>query len=115
MRAIPRAIEDSAVIDGASQLQIIRHVFLPLTQSGIAVVIVLNFLAVWNEFMFAYIILNARTRTVQVAAATLLDSFTPDFGLISAGVIMSVLPALLIFVFFQRWIVEGIAGSAVKG
>ncbi len=115
MRGIPQAIEDSAIMDGATKLQVIRHIFLPLTQSGVSLVLILNFISVWNEYMFAFIILKTKTRTVQVAAAALLDGNTPDYGKVSAGVILSAIPVILIYSFFQSKIIANMADGAIKG
>jgi multiple sugar transport system permease protein len=115
LREIPREMEESAVIDGASRLQIIVYIFLPLAAAGIATVVIVNFLSSWNEFLFALILLNSDTRTVQVALSTLRGEYMSDFGMIAAAVVISVVPVYLVFVFFQERIVEGLTGGAVKG
>jgi len=115
LREIPREMEESAVIDGASLFQIVVRIILPLARSGIATVIIVNFFSLWNEFLFALILLNTSTRTVQVAISTLRGEFLSDFGMIAAAVVISVVPIYLVFLFFQERIVEGLTSGAVKG
>jgi multiple sugar transport system permease protein len=115
LREIPREMEESAVIDGSSLFQIVVRIILPLARSGIATVIIVNFFSLWNEFLFALILLNTSTRTVQVAISTLRGEFLSDFGMIAAAVVISVVPIYLVFLFFQERIVEGLTSGAVKG
>jgi len=115
LREIPREMEESAVIDGASRLQIGLKIFLPLVRTGIATVIIINFFSIWNEFLFALILLNTRTRTVQVALSTLRGEYMSDYGMIAAAVVISAVPVYLVFLFFQERIVEGLTSGAVKG
>ena len=115
LREIPREMEESAEIDGASRLSMIRHIFFPLAQPGLATVVVLNFLAIWNEFLFALVLLSSDNRTVQVAATVLKNERVIDFGLVAAGVVISSLPMFLVFAFFQEKIVAGLTAGAVTG
>jgi multiple sugar transport system permease protein len=115
MREIPRELEESAEIDGATRLQTLWHIFFPLARSGVVTVLVLNFLAIWNEFLFALVLLSSKTRTIQVAASTLKGERVADFGLVAAGVVISSLPVFVVFVFFQERIVSGLTAGATKG
>ncbi len=115
MREIPRELEECAVIDGANVVQTMRHVFFPLVRSGIATVLILNFLYVWNEYLFALILLSQKTRTVQLVIPLLKSERLVDYGLVSAGIIISLLPPYLIFMFFQERVMKGMMGGAVKG
>ena len=115
MREIPTELEECAQIDGANILQIIRHIFFPLTRSGIVTVMVLNFLDVWNEYLFALVLLKKDNRTVQLALPLLRSERLIDYGLVAAGIVISLLPVYVVFVAFQERIAKGMLGGAVKG
>jgi multiple sugar transport system permease protein len=115
MRDVPRELEESAELDGATRPQMMVHIFFPLARSGIATLLVLNFLHVWNEFLFALVLLSSKNRTVQVAATSLKAERVADFGLIAAGVVIISLPAFLVFALFQERIVVGLTAGATKG
>jgi multiple sugar transport system permease protein len=115
MRRLPRELEESAVIDGASVLQIIYYLFLPLSVPGIITVLVLNFINIWNEYLFALILMDSDNRTVQLATALLrANQRSVDFGLIAAGVVMSMIPVFIVFILFQEKIMNGMLAGAIK-
>jgi len=116
IRSIPLELEDSARVDGASQSHIITRIVLPLSRPGLIVVCAINFITLWNEFLFALILTNTQSRTIQVAVGIFAGNLrSPDYGLIAAGVIMSIIPTLTAFAIAQRWIVEGLSAGATKG
>jgi len=115
MRDVPRELEESAELDGATRPQMMVYIFFPLARSGVATLLVLNFLHVWNEFLFALVLLSSKNRTVQVAATSLKAERVADFGLIAAGVVIISLPAFLVFALFQERIVVGLTAGATKG
>ena len=114
MRGIPRALEEAAEIDGASRFQILRYVIVPLSRSGIMTVSVLNFIGIWNEYIFALMLLDSRYRTIQVAIPLLRTMRKVDYGLISAGVVAALIPVYLVFIFFQERVIQGMSSGAVK-
>lgn len=114
MRSIPSELEESAVIDGANRWQIMRHIFLPLSQPAIATLLVLNFIYVWNEYLFALILLSGDTTTVQLALPLLRSQRRVDYGLVAAGIVISMIPIYMVFIAFQERIVKGLMGGAVK-
>ena len=115
MRKLPRELEESAVIDGGNVLQIIFYIFLPICMPGIITVLVLNFINIWNEYLFALILIDSNNRTIQLALALLrANQRSIDYGLIAAGVLISLLPVFIVFVFFQEQIMQGMLAGAVK-
>ena len=115
MRKLPRELEESAVMDGGNVIQIIFHIFLPICMPGIITVLVLNFINIWNEYLFALILMDTNNRTIQLALALLrANQRTIDFGLIAAGVVISMIPVFIVFVFFQDRIMKGMLAGAVK-
>lgn len=117
MRTIPRELEESALVDGASQFQILTRVYVPLTGPGIAAVVILNALGFWNEFLYALIItgINPEIRTVQVAITGLQRESTTEFGVLAAGVLISLIPVYLLYVFLNRQMESALTEGAVKG
>ena len=114
MRDIPIEMEEAAMIDGANRLQIIYQVILPLTQSGIVTVLILNFIEFWNEYLFALILLSGDQKTVQLALPLLRSERLVDYGLVASGVVMAVVPLYVLFVVFQERIVTGMLSGSVK-
>jgi len=115
MRKLPRELEESAVMDGANVLQIMLYIFAPICTPGIITVLVLNFINIWNEYLFALILMDSDNRTVQLATALLRASQrTVDYGLIAAGVVVSLVPVLVVFIFFQEKIMSGMLAGAIK-
>lgn len=115
MRKLPRELEESAVMDGGNVLQIIIHIFFPLCAPGILTVLVLNFIGIWNEYLFALILMDSDNRTIQLTLALLrANQRTVDFGLIAAGVVVSMIPVYIVFIFFQDKIMSGMLTGALK-
>jgi multiple sugar transport system permease protein len=115
MRKLPRELEESAVMDGGNVLQIIIYIFFPICMPGILTVLVLNFINMWNEYLFALILMDSNNRTVQLALALLrANQRSVDYGLIAAGVVISMIPVFIIFVFFQDRIMSGMLTGAIK-
>lgn len=115
MRKLPRELEESAVMDGANVVQIIFHIFLPICMPGIITVLVLNFINMWNEYLFALILMDSNNRTIQLATALLrANQRQIDFGMIATGVVTSLIPVVIVFIFFQEQIMTGMLAGAVK-
>lgn len=115
MRKLPRELEESAVMDGGNVLQIIFYIFFPICMPGIITVLVLNFINIWNEYLFALILMDSNNRTIQLALALLrANQRAVDYGLIAAGVLISMVPVFIVFIFFQDRIVSGMFTGAIK-
>jgi multiple sugar transport system permease protein len=114
---IPYEIEEAAAIDGLTTFQTYRIVILPLIAPAMITAGILVFVFSWNEFMFALTFMNIESqKTVTLGVATLSGAFTYEipWGQIAAGVIASSLPLILLVILFQRKIVAGLTGGAVK-
>ena len=114
IRGVPKELEESAVIDGANHLELIWYVFLPMARPAVVTVLLLNFLSVWNEYLFALVLLNSDSRTVQIAVSTLKGERIVDYGLIASGVLISMIPVIVLFIFSQEKIMQGMFVGAVK-
>jgi ABC-type glycerol-3-phosphate transport system permease component len=115
MRGVPSELLNAAKIDGAGPLRTLWSVVIPLVRPGLLTLVTLNFLVLWNEFLFSLVILqNETTRTIMVGIAQYQGHFEKSFGIVSAGLLLSMIPPLLIFVFFQRDLARGLTAGATK-
>jgi multiple sugar transport system permease protein len=115
MRKLPRELEESAIMDGGNVLQIIVYIFFPICMPGIITVLVLNFINIWNEYLFALILMDSNNRTIQLALALLrANQRSVDYGLIAAGILISMIPVYIVFIFFQEKIMSGMLAGAIK-
>ncbi|MBI2199294.1 MAG: carbohydrate ABC transporter permease, partial [Candidatus Rokubacteria bacterium] len=115
IRDIPDEIEEAAALDGASRLQILRRMVLPLTAPALASAALLTFLFSWNEFLFAYTLsATEASRTVPVALALFPGVFEVPWGDIAAASILASLPPILIVVVLQRYLVSGVLAGALR-
>jgi multiple sugar transport system permease protein/raffinose/stachyose/melibiose transport system permease protein len=113
---MPKELEDAARIDGCSKIGIWRHVALPLAKPVLAVVIVLNALTVWNEYILALIIFdNRQFMPLQVALQTFQGEFVTNYPLLMAGLTITALPIILVYLLMQKYIVKGVTQGAVVG
>lgn len=115
--AIPRELEEAAKVDGSSSWQTLRAIFLPLAVPGIVTVALFAFITSWNEFLSALIFMNKETSfTVPIMLVSVrtgrLGSI--DWGALQAGVILSILPCVLIYLLLQKYYVAGFLNGAVK-
>lgn len=116
IREIPAELEDAAFLDGASRLQVLRWIVLPLVAPGLASSALLTFLFTWNEFLFAYTFTASEaSRTVPVALALFPGVYEVPWGDIAAASILASLPPILIVVGLQRWLVRGLLAGALGG
>jgi raffinose/stachyose/melibiose transport system permease protein len=113
---LPRELDDAARIDGANEFQIFWQVMLPLARPGIVTVALLEFLWSWNDLLLPLVFLvTDDLRTLPVGMLFFQGRFAIDLGLMSAGVLILSLPVTILFLFFQRDFVKGLASGALKG
>jgi ABC-type glycerol-3-phosphate transport system permease component len=113
--SIPAELEEAAALDGASRLQTLVRVVLPLAAPGVASVAIFAFITSWTEYMFASVlILSDAHRTVPVGLAGIIGQYQVDWGLLLAGATLTMLPVLLLFSFVGRNFIEGLTAGAVK-
>lgn len=112
---LPQEIIDSAKVDGASAIRTFLQVVLPITRGGIAASAILAFIFSWNHFMFSVVLAGRRTRTLPVAVFEFMSYGQINWGAIAAAATVMTLPVVVLALFVQRNIVQGLAGGAVKG
>ncbi len=113
---LPRELEESAVIDGASHFTIFFRIMLPLAAPAVSTVAVFSFLGAWDEYVLALNFLTSESlRTLPVALANFRGAHTTNWGLVFAGSLVAVVPTVLLFIFFQRYFIQGLTSGAVRG
>ena len=114
-KTIPLELDDAAKIDGCGRFQLLFRIILPIAKPAIATLFIMDFLGTWNEFILASVIINDnKMKTVSTGLMNFVGENFTDTGLLSAGVFISIIPVLIVFLIFQRYFVEGLSG-AVKG
>ncbi len=114
--AVPREIEEAALVDGANHWQVFTKVMLPIVSPGILTVALIIGLYSWNEFLIATTFLQKADRLTAVVSFFLLSGqYSSDWGEIMAAALIIVLPVVILFVLLQRRFIEGMAGGSVKG
>ena len=114
--AIPKELEEAARIDGASRWKVYWSVIMPLSRPVLAAVTIFTFVGVWNNLLLPlFVVSNPNLMTIPVGLATVQGSFGQRFSDIQAGAILGALPLVILYVIFQRQIVEGVTGSGLKG
>lgn len=114
MNAIPTELDEAAIMDGASRLQTIRLVILPLVMPGIVTTGIYIFVTSWNEYLFAMMLSGQNVRTVTVALQLFIGEFTVQWGLLTAGGTLVAIPVTILFLLVQRRLVSGLTAGAVK-
>ncbi|MFC4103401.1 carbohydrate ABC transporter permease [Paenibacillus xanthanilyticus] len=113
---IPSSLEESAMIDGCSRLTALIRVIIPVMLPGIASTFIFAFVQNWNELFMAVMFIDDESlKTLPVAMNAFVMKFDVDWGSMSAGTVLSVIPTVVLFAFAQRYIVEGLTQGAEKG
>ena len=113
---ISRELEEAATIDGATLMQIYGHIYLPLSKPIISTVIIMTAYCAWNEFVFATIFVDSsKLRTIPVGLMVFRDGLMTEWGVVLAGMVISCLPIIVLFLLMQKSFVRGMTAGAVKG
>jgi raffinose/stachyose/melibiose transport system permease protein len=116
MASIPSEIDEAAIMDGASPLQVFFLIILPLLRPAIVTVIVVSSVAIYNDFTSPlYFLPGSQNVTVQLTLYSFISQFTSQWNLLFADVVIITIPPLIMFMFFQRQIVSGMTTGAIKG
>ena len=113
--AIPRELEEAALIGGANRLQVLINVDLPLMRTGIIVASILAFVFSWNEFLFALVLTRRNTVTLPVSIISFMAFEGTEWGKIAAAAVLIMLPVLIFGVAIRRYLISGLTAGAIKG
>lgn len=112
MMGIPKDLDEAAYIDGCTKWQLYYKVILPIAKPAVATLFITDFLATWNEYLLASVIINDnKLKTVPPGILTFVGEHGTDYGYLCAGVLITVIPVMLVYLSFQRYFVEGMAGA----
>ena len=115
-QSIPLALEKAALIDGASRLEAVIYVVLPLALPGIIATGIFTFILAWNDYIFVRILISSdELKTLSVGIADLYNATVIDWGMIMSGSMLITVPVLVFFVFIQRYLIAGWGAGAMKG
>ncbi|MHC1772871.1 MAG: carbohydrate ABC transporter permease [Flexilinea sp.] len=111
-RSIPKDLDEAAFIDGCSKWNLFWKVILPIAKPAVATLVIMDFLATWNEYLLASVIINENAKkTVPVGIMTFVGEHGTDYGYLCAGVLLSIIPVITVYLIFQRYFVEGMSGA----
>ncbi len=113
---LPKELEDSARIDGCGRFRVYWHIALPLARPALAVLAIFNILAVWNEYLLAMLVLSRKElMPLQRGLMVFQGAHITQYPLLMAGIVITILPVLVVYLLLQKHIIKGITAGAVKG
>jgi len=116
IRAVPREIEEAAIIDGCSYFSALWRVLFPVLKPVTTTVILLNTVYYWNEYGRSVFFLQKKAvYTVPLAISTFIDTYSTRWDLMAGGAIVAMIPAVVVFLVFQKYYIKGLQGGALKG
>jgi multiple sugar transport system permease protein len=114
--SLPKELEEAAMLDGANRYQIFFRIILPLSKAPLATLAVLSFLTNWNDFLWpVYVLFTPGSLTLPPGLAILQSAYSINYAVIMAGGVLASIPVLIVFILAQRYIIQGVARSGLKG
>jgi raffinose/stachyose/melibiose transport system permease protein len=115
IKAIPRELEEAAIIDGCGRYAVFFRIILPLLQPVIMTVVILDVLWIWNDFLLpSLVLLNQASRTLPLSTYYFYGTYTVNYGCLLASLVMTMVPVIILYMFSQRFILRGIIAGAIK-
>lgn len=115
MNAVPRELDEAATLDGAGHFRIFSTIVLPLVGPALATLAVFSFMSSWNGFLWPLVILRSdELQTLPLALAGLQGQYTTRWDVMMAGSVISILPMLAIYLFAQKYVIQGVAATGIK-
>lgn len=112
MRSIPKDLDEAAYIDGCGVFRLYASIIIPIAKPAIATIFIIDFLNTWNEFLLQSILItDDALRTVPNGLMSFIGEYGTDYGLLNAGVLISIVPVLFVYLAFQKYFVEGMSGA----
>ena len=114
--SLPQELEEAALIDGANRYQIFLRIILPISKAPLATLAVLSFLTNWNDFLWpVYVLLSPTSQPLPPVLAILQGAYTTNYTVIMAGGVIASIPVLILYLFAQKYIIQGVSRSGLKG
>lgn len=115
MKAIPQALDEAAIIDGASRIQIFRYVIFPMLKPTTVTVALLNTMWIWNDYLLPSLVINKEgTQTIPLKMFFFFGEYTKQWHLALAGLVIAIIPVIIFYFIMQKQIIAGVADGAVK-
>jgi ABC-type glycerol-3-phosphate transport system permease component len=120
-RSLPKSLYEAAVVDGCGEFSAFSRILLPLARPGLVTVAIFQFIGVWREYFYAFMLVSgdtagsARTLPLGLANLSIAAEYRTEYGMLFAGIVLVTLPILVVYLVLQRHIVRGIAAGALKG
>jgi len=111
---IPLEIEEAAIIDGCSKWQVYRKIVFPLLKPITVTVMVLNGIWIWNDFLLPFLTINGTISTIPLAMNNFFGSFSKQWELAMAALVMAIIPMVIFYFFVQKYIIKGIVQGSIK-
>ena len=112
---VPRELDEAATLDGAGHFRIFWTIILPNIRPALATLTVFAFMGSWNSFLWPLVVLRTpELQTLPIALASLQDQYTTQWDVIMAGSVVSILPMLALYIFAQKYVIQGVASSGIK-
>lgn len=116
IESIPRELDEAAVIDGCGPIRVFLQIILPLLTPVLVTAGILSFLNVWNEFLFPLYYLNSSSNwPMTLAVYNFFGQYQQSWNLVSADILLTILPVIIVYLAGQRYIIGGLTGGAIKG
>lgn len=116
MKSIPIEMEEAAYVDGASLVSTLFRIVFPMCRPVLSTCIIISFLNIWNEFPFALILINTQElKTIPVGLTNFVGQYTVNYPQLMAGIVVSILPVILVYLLLYKRIIQGMVAGAVKG
>ena len=113
---IPNELSEAARIDGMTEYQIYSHIMLPLSKPALSTLTIFTFVNTWNDYLGPLIYLKSESKkTIQLGLKMFISQYSSDYGLIMAGSVLSLIPVIIMFMCLQKYFVEGVASTGLKG
>lgn len=114
--SLPRELGDAAKMDGAGEWGVFWYVYLPLAKPGIATVVIIQSMGIWNEFMFSNTFISSPdSKTIQAALFQAVGRYATDYTALSSGLMLALIPIFTIFLILQKQFIQGLTAGALKG
>ena len=115
MKTIPSEMEEAATIDGSGRFRTFFQIILPMAKPGLATIGTFAFINSWNDLLLALVMIaGPQLKTINLACYNLRGQYIQNYGLITAGLVMMIVPVVVIYILFQEQVVKGITAGAVK-
>lgn len=117
-KSLPSTLREAGIIDGCGEYRVFWHIMLPLARPGLVTAAILNFLGIWNEYLFALVFLTTeekKTLPLGLASVSIQAQYKTDYGLMFAGLVIVLIPTLAVYLVLQRQLTRGITVGALKG